>query len=70
VNHPNIQNVDLSSINQISTGAAYLPQDLALKILSIVPKGTILAQGVFPYEAAHRPAHLFIGFCIISLWDV
>ena len=46
VNHPDFRKVDLSSVQNISSGAAYLPPDLALKMISIVPEGCVLAQGL------------------------
>jgi acyl-CoA synthetase (AMP-forming)/AMP-acid ligase II len=45
VNHPNIHNVNLNSVQVIGCGAAYLPPDLAERMKSITPKGTELSQG-------------------------
>lgn len=45
VNHPDTQKADLSSIQSIGSGAAYLPPDLALKMKSMVSEQCIVTQG-------------------------
>lgn len=47
VNHPNIRNVDLSSLQSIGSGAAHLSRDLFDKAASIMPKGAGIFQGIF-----------------------
>lgn len=45
VNHPDIRNVDLSSLQSIGSGAAHLSRDLFDKAASIMPKGAGIFQG-------------------------
>lgn len=49
VNHPDTQKADLSSIQSIGSGAAYLPPDLALKMKSMVSEQCIVTQGLSLY---------------------
>jgi acyl-CoA synthetase (AMP-forming)/AMP-acid ligase II len=53
VNHPNIQNVDFSSVQVIASGAAYLPPDLAGKITSVAPQVTNVFQGATSKSFVH-----------------
>ncbi|KAF9072347.1 hypothetical protein BDP27DRAFT_1320771 [Rhodocollybia butyracea] len=45
VNHPRISTVDLSSLRQVNSGAAYLPPQIADKMKGLAPKDTIVSEG-------------------------
>jgi acyl-CoA synthetase (AMP-forming)/AMP-acid ligase II len=51
VNSPKFQNADLSTIAVITSGAAYLPQDLLKRMLTILPKDVMFAEGYGMSEA-------------------
>jgi acyl-CoA synthetase (AMP-forming)/AMP-acid ligase II len=57
VNHPNIKGIDLSSVRYIGSGAAYLPPDLAAKMVAIAPKGSVVSQGVSSYMNHNRSGY-------------
>ena len=45
VNYPDIDKVDLSSVQTLGSGAAYLPPDIAQKLLSYAPAGASFVEG-------------------------
>ncbi|KAF8074103.1 hypothetical protein FPV67DRAFT_787638 [Lyophyllum atratum] len=51
VNHPGIEKADLSSVQSMGSGAAYLPQELATKIQSLVPQTATFTEGYGMSEA-------------------
>ncbi|KAG5642539.1 hypothetical protein DXG03_002577 [Asterophora parasitica] len=51
VNHPGIEKVDFSSVQQMGSGAAYLPPELAAKISALVPQESTFTEGYGMSEA-------------------
>lgn len=45
VNYPDIHKADLSTIQSMGSGAAYLPPELAAKLSAIVPKNSTFTEG-------------------------
>jgi len=45
INHPGIEKADFSSVSVIGSGAAYLPQEMGQKLLSLAPKGASYSEG-------------------------
>ncbi|KAJ4472965.1 hypothetical protein J3R30DRAFT_3707954 [Lentinula aciculospora] len=45
INHPRISSVDMSSVNVVSSGAAYLPPALAAKLKALTPQESLVAEG-------------------------
>jgi len=45
VNHPDIEKADFSSVLAVSSGAAYLPPELADKLIKLVPKQAVFSEG-------------------------
>jgi acyl-CoA synthetase (AMP-forming)/AMP-acid ligase II len=54
INHPNIHNADLSSLELVGSGAAYLPTDLTKKVASITRPGIDIVQGVPSSSSSFR----------------
>jgi acyl-CoA synthetase (AMP-forming)/AMP-acid ligase II len=53
INHPNIRNADLSTVQSVASGAAHLPTDLAGKLTSI--SSATLIQGVYLSNSVVAP---------------
>ncbi|RDB14659.1 putative 4-coumarate--CoA ligase 1 [Hypsizygus marmoreus] len=51
VNHPGIEKVDFSSLQQLGSGAAYLPQELAAKLTALLPQEANFTEGYGMSEA-------------------
>lgn len=47
VNSPKAKKADLSSLSVVNTGAAYLPDQLAVKLKAIGPQSVIMTEGVY-----------------------
>jgi acyl-CoA synthetase (AMP-forming)/AMP-acid ligase II len=45
INHPGIEKADFSSVYAIRSGAAYLPQEMGQKLLSLAPKHATFSEG-------------------------
>lgn len=45
VNFPGIENVDFSSISTVASGAAHLPQDLKVKLQTLMPRKARFVEG-------------------------
>ncbi|KAG5729577.1 putative 4-coumarate--CoA ligase 1 [Termitomyces sp. T112] len=45
VNYPGIEKADLSSVQSLGSGAAYLPPDIAQKLLDLAPAGATFVEG-------------------------
>ncbi|KAF9004607.1 hypothetical protein BDQ17DRAFT_1240838 [Cyathus striatus] len=45
VNHPRIRQTDLTTLTQVSCGAAYLPPEVGDKMVSLIPKDANLGEG-------------------------
>lgn len=50
VNHPKINQTDLSSLNNLGGGAAYLSWELRQKMLKYAKKVPYWAEGLFPFR--------------------
>ena len=44
-NHPHIEKADLSSLERVSSGGAYLAPEIAGKFLRFIPEGMTMTEG-------------------------
>ena len=51
VNHPGIEKADLSSVQSVGSGAAYMPPELADKMAALIPKDAVFGEGYGMSEA-------------------
>lgn len=71
VNHPDIKTTDLSSVNIIISGAAYLPPELAAQMKSFLNEKSVVEQGACcPNQSlAHRSSLAVYGLSESVSWS-
>ena len=65
VKHPKSKHVDWSSVISATSGAAYLPPELAEKMASLVPKDSNFSDG-----ASRSRSKILYLICYRRLWHV